>query len=117
MGRTRRTKQVLHDEARRHIAAARAFHTGLVAECQKHLHVLATFTRHIEVLGEERRPAQEKLAAIQACCRELASLRRLRQPWRETYEDFTAQPRACARALPAHSRNIEPNTHTRLVGA
>jgi hypothetical protein len=110
MGRTRRTKQVLHDEARRHIAAARAFHTGLVAECQKHLHVLATFTRHIEVLGEERRPAQEKLAAIQACCRELANLRRLRQPWRETYEDLR---HSLVRARALFRRILETSSRTR----
>jgi hypothetical protein len=88
MGRPRRTKEALNAEARRYIGAARAFHTGLVAESQKHLHVLATFTRHIDVLREERRHAREKLASVQACCEQLAHLRRLRQPWRETYEDL-----------------------------
>lgn len=88
MGRTRRYSEALHDEARRYIAAVRAFHTGLVAESHKHLHVLATFTRHVDVLREERRHVRDKLASAEACCRELANLRRLRQPWRETYEDF-----------------------------
>ena len=88
MGRTRRSREAPHDEARRQIAAVRAFHTGLVAESHKHLHVLATFTRHVEVLREERRHVREKLASVEACCRELAMLRRLRQPWRETYDDL-----------------------------
>jgi hypothetical protein len=88
MGRTRRSSEALHDEARRHIAAVRAFHTGLVAESHKHLHVLATFTRHVDALREERRHVREKLASAEACWRELANLRRLRQPWRETYQDL-----------------------------
>ena len=88
MSRIRRTTQELHEEAKKHIAAARAFHTVLIAQSQKHLHVLAGFTRHIDVLREERRHAREKLASVQACCQELASLRRLRQPWRDTYEDL-----------------------------
>ena len=88
IGRKRRSSEALHHEARRRIAALRAFHTGLVAESHKHLHVLATFTRHVEVLREERRHVRDKLASVEACCRELANLRRLRQPWRETYEDL-----------------------------
>jgi len=88
MGRTRRNSETLHNEARRHIAAVRAFHTGLVAESHKHLHVLATFTRHVDVLREERRHVRDKLVSVEACCRELANLRRLRRPWRETYEDL-----------------------------
>jgi hypothetical protein len=88
MGRIRRSREALHDEARRHIAAVRAFHTGLVAESHKHLHVLAAFTRHVDVLREERRHVRDKLASAEACWRELANLRRLRQPWRDTYEDL-----------------------------
>ena len=66
----------------------RAYHTGLVAESQKHLHVLAAFTRHVEALREERRQDHEKLASLRACCQELAKLRRMREPWRDTYEDL-----------------------------
>lgn len=109
MGR-KRTNDDLHDEARRYIAAVRAFHTGLVAESQKHLHVLATFTRHVDVLREERRHAHEKLASIQACCRELANLRRLRQPWRETYEDLR---RSLVRARALFRRIIETSRRER----
>jgi hypothetical protein len=88
MSRIRRTKEALHQEAQRHIAAVRAFHTGLVAESHKHLHVLATFTRHVDVLRQNGRHLPAKLAAVDACCRELANLRRLRQPWRDTYDDL-----------------------------
>jgi hypothetical protein len=88
VSRIRRTKEALHQEARRHIAAVRAFHTGLVAESQKHLDVLATFARHVNVLREEGRHVRDKLESAQACCRELAHLRRLREPWRDTYDDL-----------------------------
>jgi hypothetical protein len=88
MGLKRRTSQALHEEAHRHASAARAFHAGLVAESQRHLHVLAAFSRHLNILREERRQITEKLASADACCRELANLRRLREPWRETYADF-----------------------------
>ena len=107
MSRIRRTTQALHAEADRHIAAARAFHTGLIAESQKHLHVLAGFTRHIDVLREERRHAREKLASVQACCQELVNLRRLRQPWRDTYRDLRrslVRARALFRILNRSSR-------------
>ena len=88
MSRIRRTKKSLHQETRRHIAAVRAFHTGLVAESHKHIHVLSTFTHHVEVLRQEGCHLPAKLAAVEACCRELAHLRRLRQPWRDTYDDL-----------------------------
>jgi len=88
MGRIRRTKETLHQEARRHIAAIRAFHTGLLAESHKHIHLLTTFNCHMDVLREEGRHVRDKLAAVESCCRGLANLRRLRQPWRDTYEDL-----------------------------
>jgi hypothetical protein len=88
MGRIRHTKEALHEEARQHIAAVRAFHTGLMAESHRHLHVLATFTRYVDVLRQEGRHVPAKLAAVEACCRELANLRRLRQPWRDTFDDL-----------------------------
>ena len=66
----------------------RAFHTGLLAESHKHIHVLVTFNRHMDVLREESRQLREKVAAVESCCRELANLRRLWQPWRDTYEDL-----------------------------
>jgi hypothetical protein len=88
MARVRRTKEALHQQARRHITAVRAFHTGLVAESHKHLHVLEKFSRHLDVLREEGRQLRDKLAAVELCCRQLTHLRQLRQPWRDTYDDL-----------------------------
>ena len=42
----------------------------------------------MDVLREERRHVRDKLASVEACCRELTNLRQLRQSWRETYEDL-----------------------------
>jgi DNA/RNA-binding domain of Phe-tRNA-synthetase-like protein len=76
------------EAAKRHVAALRAFHTGLVAETHRHLHVLTGMARHIDVLRQPNRLADEKLAAAHASCRLLTKLERLKQPWRETYRDF-----------------------------
>jgi hypothetical protein len=113
MGRIRRSSEALHHEARRHIAALRAFHTGLVAESHKHLHVLAAFTRHVDVLREEQRHVRDKLASAEACWRELANLRRLRQPWRETYEDLR---RSVSRARALFRRIVRASSGKRTRG-
>ena len=110
MGRSRRSREALHHEARRHIAAVRAFHTGLVAESHKHLHVLAALTRHVDVLREEQRHVRDKLASAEACWRELANLRRLRQPWRETYEDLR---RSVSRARAIFRRMLKASSGKR----
>jgi hypothetical protein len=84
-----------------------------VAESHKHLRVLAGFTRHMDVLREERRHARDKLASVQALCRELASLRRLRQPWRDTYEDLRLsliRARALFRRIVARSERMRSRT-------
>lgn len=88
MARRPRSTRTLHEEARRHVVAVRAFHTGLVAETHRHLHVLAAAAEHIEGLRHTRRRLDERLASAQACCRELAKLRSLRQPWHDTYRDL-----------------------------
>ena len=36
---------------RQHALAIRAFHTGLVSETHRHLHVLRAFDRHIQALS------------------------------------------------------------------
>jgi hypothetical protein len=88
MGHKPRTRDELYEQARQYVAAARAYHTGLIAESHKHLHVLSALSRYVDVLRQDRRRVQEKLASVQACCRELARLRRMRQPWRDTYDDL-----------------------------
>jgi hypothetical protein len=76
------------ETARRHVAALRAFHTGLIAETHQHLYVLARMARHIDVLRQPSRPPKQKLAAAHASCQEINELKRLKRPWGETYRDF-----------------------------
>jgi hypothetical protein len=77
-----------YSDVKRHVTALRAFHTGLIAETHRHLHALQQMVQYIDVLRHPTQPTQEKLAAAEASCRELKSLERLRQPWRDTYRDF-----------------------------
>jgi len=76
------------EAAKRHVAALRAFHTGLIAETHHHLYVLTRIARHIDVLRQPSRPPKQKLAAAHASCREMTRLEQLKQPWGETYRDF-----------------------------
>jgi hypothetical protein len=76
------------DAVKRHVAALRAFHTGLVSETHQHLYVLAQMARHLDVLRQPSQRSEEKLAAAHAGCRQLTRLERLKQPWREPYRDF-----------------------------
>jgi hypothetical protein len=75
-------------EAQRHISAARAFHTGLVAETHRRLRSLRDLAVHIDVLRHSNRQPAEKLAAVKACDVHLATLERLTRPWRDTYRDL-----------------------------
>jgi hypothetical protein len=75
-------------DTERHIAAIRAFHTGLVAETQRHLRVLREMSRYIDLLRRPQTTPPAKLAALRAACRELRALEALKQPWRETYRDL-----------------------------
>ena len=110
MGHKRRTREELYKEARRYVAAARAFHTGLIAESHRHLHVLGALSGYVDVLRQDRRRAHEKLASVQACCRELAKLRRMRQPWRDTYDDLR---HSLVRARAVFRRLAETSSHKR----
>ena len=97
-------KMTVRDRAHQHVTAVRVFHTGLLAETQHHLHILREIGRHIDVLRAKRQ-SREKLDAAQACFKELAKLRRLRTPWRETFAD-----------LHAHLRRVRALFH-RMVNA
>jgi hypothetical protein len=72
----------------RYIAALRAFHTGLLAETHRHLHVLEQMTPQIDVLRRLQPTTPEKLTAVDETFRQLRALEALKQPWRETYRDF-----------------------------
>jgi hypothetical protein len=77
-----------HQQAQRHVSALRAFHTGLIAETHRHLHVLMEVARHIDALRKPTVPPEAKLAAANASARQLTKLKRLKQPWCETYLDL-----------------------------
>jgi hypothetical protein len=77
-----------HNAVMRHVSAARAFHTGLIAETHRHLHVLRRMARYIDVLRRSNRRATEKLTAAAASCRELRSLEELKRPWQDLHRDF-----------------------------
>lgn len=81
-----RDRQLIDTE--RHITAIRAFHTGLIAETQRHLRVLDDMARHIDLLRRRHTTASAKLAAVRAACRELRALEALKEPWREIYRDL-----------------------------
>ena len=78
---------------RKHARAIRAFHTGLVSETQRHLHVLRACERHIDVLRQEESEPLHKLASAEASCRQLRQLEALKAPWRETYRDLRSSLR------------------------
>jgi hypothetical protein len=75
------------EAARRHVAALRAFHTGLVAETDRHMYVLAQMARHITVLRQLDQSPEKKLAVADASYRHLSRLERLKQACVETYRD------------------------------
>jgi len=75
-------------QARRHIAALRAFHAGLVAETHRHLRVLLEMTEQIDLLRRPQLPPSAKLTAVHETCRQLRALELLKQPWRDTFRDF-----------------------------
>jgi hypothetical protein len=76
------------ETAKRHVAALRAFHTGLIAETHQHLYILGRMARHIDVLRQPNRQPKQKLAAAHASCREMTRLEGLKQPWGDTSRDF-----------------------------
>jgi hypothetical protein len=57
--------QQLTDHVRRHISAARAFHTGLVADTHYRLRVLARFAAHLDVLRSRNSTFGEKVMAAE----------------------------------------------------
>ena len=84
-----RLAQMALDRVAQHTRAVRAFHTGLVAETYRHLHVLRAIDHHIDVLRHSERELSEKLTAAQASWRELRRLEHLKEPWRETQRDLS----------------------------
>jgi hypothetical protein len=78
----------LHAEVRRLVLSIRSFHAGLLSETDRHRHTLRALGPLIDMLRHPSRPTADKLAAAESCSRQLAKLRSLRQPWRETFNDL-----------------------------
>jgi hypothetical protein len=74
--------------AQRYASALRAFHTGLIAETQRHLRVLYQMADHIDVLRQPDRTVREKVVAAHAAFDRVRALQSLKRPWRETFQDF-----------------------------
>lgn len=72
----------------RHVSAARAFHTGLVADTQRIHAAVSTLTDHLNVVRHAKAAPAAKLDAIEAACRHLGTIERLTDAWRETYRDL-----------------------------
>jgi DNA repair exonuclease SbcCD ATPase subunit len=72
----------------RHVRAARAFHTDLIAHAQRRLRVLINVAKHLNVLRSRNSSLAEKLSAAESSRTHLETLEQLRRSSRETYSDF-----------------------------
>jgi hypothetical protein len=73
------------DEVGQHTSAARAFHTGLIADTYRLRLALEQMVPHLEVLRRRTPAATEKLSAAEASCRHLETLKINADAWWETY--------------------------------
>ena len=72
----------------RHISAARAFHTDLIAETQRRLRLLTNLTRHLDTLRSRESTLPERLSAAESWNRDLNTLDQLRQSAVATHRDL-----------------------------
>ena len=75
-------------DLKRHIAGARAFHTGLIADTHRRLELLRKIAVHIDCLRHPRSTPDEQLVAAEESCRHLRELRSMRRAWFATYTDL-----------------------------
>ena len=87
----------------RHTSAARAFHTGLIADTHRLRVTLDKMVPHLDVLRRHALASSERLAAAEASCRHLKTLRRLAEAWRDTYRDLQTS----VRRVRGHLRRLE----------
>ena len=80
--------QQLTNPVRRHISAARAFHTGLVADTHYRLRVLARLAAHLDVLRNHHSTFREKLIAAECSRQHLEAFEQLRHSSIATYRDL-----------------------------
>jgi DNA repair exonuclease SbcCD ATPase subunit len=72
----------------RHISAARAFHTDLIAETQRRLRLLTNLTRHLSILRSRESTLTERLSAAESSRHELERLDQLRHSSISTHRDL-----------------------------
>ena len=88
----------------RHTAAARAFHTGLVADTQRLRDILNALERQLDVVRDQAGRHAEKLDAAEASCVHLKTLESVGDSWRDTYWDL----RRSVRRVRFHLRRTTP---------
>jgi hypothetical protein len=71
-----------------HISAARAFHTGLIAETQRRLRMLTSLTKHLNVLRSRDSTLAEKVSAAESSRQQMDMLEQLRQSSLSTHRDL-----------------------------
>ena len=98
MPQSRLTRDVL-----RHASAARAFHTGLVADTHRLAEMLQKLSDHLDVMRHQHAGVAEKLKSAEASCLHLTTLGTLRDTWGETYRDL----RRSVRRLRSHLKQID----------
>ena len=76
------------DRVHRHVTAARAFHTDLLAHAQRRLRLLIDLGAHLNTLRSQNSTLAEKLGAAESSRRHLDVLEQLGRSSRETYSDF-----------------------------
>jgi hypothetical protein len=81
------------DNVRKHTSAARAFHTGLVADTHRLRLVLDKMRPHLDLLRRGTTSDADKLSAAEASCRHVVTLKKYSVAWRETYLDLHASLR------------------------
>ena len=72
----------------RHVSAARAFHTGLIADSQRIRAAVGTLTDHLNVVRHAKSGPAATLAAVEAAYLHLSTIERFADAWRETYRDL-----------------------------
>jgi len=99
------------------VSAARAFHTGLVADTQRIRGALNTLTDHLNVTRHSKSAPAAKLAAVEAACLHLRTIEKLSDAWRETFRDLRRSLRRVhfhmkrpIRPLPTRTKSLEPSS-------
>jgi hypothetical protein len=79
----------LPDHVHRHVTAARAFHTDLIAHAHRRLRLLMNLAKHLNVLRSRNSLLAEKLSAAESSQQQLETLAQLRRSSREIYRDLS----------------------------